>query len=66
MLKDIQVALAQGRAVDVTPLARVLGISPVSLYAAVKRQEVPATRVGRRVLITAPVARRLLGIEEVA
>ena len=61
--KDLQLALTQGRAVDVSPLAHALGLSKVAVYKAVERGEIPATRVGRRIIITAPVARRLLGLE---
>ena len=63
MDKALEQALRDGRGVRVTPLARALGVSAVSLYAAVKREEVPATRIGQRIIITAPVARKLLGIE---
>jgi predicted DNA-binding transcriptional regulator AlpA len=64
--KDLTDALAEGRAVNVPPLARALGLSRVGLYAAVKRGEVPSIRIGRRVVIPAAVARRLLGLEEKA
>ncbi len=63
MDQDLVSALSEGRAVDVPPLARALGISPVSFYAAVKRKEIPSTRIGRRIVIPAAVARRLLGLE---
>jgi excisionase family DNA binding protein len=55
--------LDQGIGVKPTALARALGLSRAGIYKAVERGEIPATRVGRRVIITAPVARRLLGME---
>ena len=63
MSNDLEVALAEGRAVKVPLLARALGVSRVGLYEAVKRGEVQSTRIGRRVVIPAAVARRLLGLE---
>ncbi len=64
MSQELQVALTEGRAVGVRPLARELGLSAGGLYRAVARGEVQAVRIGRRVVIPAAVARRLLGLEE--
>jgi hypothetical protein len=63
MNEELKAALAEGRAVNVASLAHALGMSKVGLYAAVKRGEVQSTRIGRRVVIPAHVARRLLGLE---
>ena len=63
MDKDLQLALAQGRAVDVPPLAHALGLSKIAVYKSVERGEIPPTRAGRRIISTAPVTRQLLGLE---
>ena len=42
---------------DVDEVAEALGVSPVSIYRAVKRGEIPAVRLGGRILI----ARETLG-----
>jgi excisionase family DNA binding protein len=62
MNTDFQTALAEGRGVTVEALAHALGVSLIGIQRAVKRGEIPVTRVGRRVIVTAPVARRLLGL----
>ncbi|ANY78467.1 hypothetical protein BB934_09680 [Microvirga ossetica] len=56
-------ALREDRGVKATALAKALGLSRVGIYEAVKRGEIQATRIGRRIVIPAHVARRLLGIE---
>lgn len=62
MSKELEIALAEGRAVNIPPLARALGLSRVGLYAAAKRGDFQTTRIGRRVLVPAPVAKQLLGL----
>ncbi len=63
MDKALQRALNEGCGVKPMALAKALGLSRTGIYKAVERGEIPATRVGRRIIITAPVARRLLGLE---
>ncbi len=53
------------RTVNVRPAARELGTCPNSLYAAIKRGEVPVIRVGKRILIGRAVLDRMLGKPEV-
>ena len=63
-VKELHAAIAEGRAVDIPPLATALGVSLVSLYAAVRRGEVPATKIGKRRVIPASTAKKLLGIDQ--
>jgi hypothetical protein len=62
MNEALRKALAEGRCADVPDVATALSISPNSLYRAIQRGEVTATRVGGRVTIPPAVARRLLGL----
>jgi len=50
--------------VSVREAARMLGLSKNSVLAAVKRGELPAIRVGRRILIARLPLERQLGAEE--
>ena len=58
--------LDAGRCVKPEPLARALGLGRTGIYEACRRGEVPFTRVGRRIIISPKVARRLLGLDEKA
>jgi len=49
--------------VNVRSLAEALNTSPVCIYSAVKRGEIPATRTGKRIIIAPHIARRLLGLD---
>lgn len=51
------------RTYDVPDAARVLGTGRNALYEAIKRGEVPAIRVGRRVLVPHAVVERMLAGE---
>ena len=41
-------------------VARKLGLNEKTIYDAIKVGEIPALRIGRRIIITAPVLERLL------
>lgn len=43
--------------------ARVLGISRTSAYAAVRRGEIPAIRIGHRIVVPTAALRRMLGLD---
>ena len=60
--RELIAALDEGRSVPVPALARHLGVSAVGLYQLIREGRVKATKIGR-VVIPAPVARRLLGLE---
>lgn len=62
MNEAVKAALANGGSVNVPDLASALGLSRNGLYLAVKRDEVKSVRIGRRIVIPAPEARRLLGV----
>ena len=47
----------------VTQFARLAGIGRNQAYEAVRRKEVPSIRIGKRILIPAAGAERLLGIQ---
>lgn len=66
MSTALREALAAGQSVKVPTLASALGVSRNGFYEAVKRGEVKVTRLGRRIIIPAQEARRLLQIEEAA
>jgi excisionase family DNA binding protein len=63
MDEDLLKALRDGGGVKAPALAKALGLSRVGIYEAVKRGEIPAIRIGRRIIIPAHVARRLLGLD---
>jgi excisionase family DNA binding protein len=63
MDEELLRALRDGGGVKAPALAKALGLSRVGIYEAVKRGEIPATRIGRRIIIPAHVARRLLGLD---
>lgn len=57
-----QVRLPAGRATfAVKEVARILGIGSNQAYAAVARGELPALRIGGRILITRATLERILG-----
>jgi excisionase family DNA binding protein len=58
--------LEEGRGIKPEPLARALGLGRTGIYQACRRGEIPFTRVGRRIIISPQVARRLLGLDEKA
>jgi excisionase family DNA binding protein len=41
-------------------VARKLGLNEKTIYDAIRAGEIPALRIGRRIIITAPVLQRLL------
>ena len=63
MLDRTKTALLAGHSVSVPRLADVLGMSRNAIYEAIKRGEIPATRIGRRVIVPAQVAAKLIGLE---
>ncbi|WP_311877800.1 helix-turn-helix domain-containing protein [Microbacterium forte] len=53
-----------GRATCTVPeAAQILGIGTWSAYEAIKREEIPVLRIGKRILIPVPRLRALLGAE---
>jgi hypothetical protein len=60
-LDELLADIDAGRCVGIKPVAAAIGISPASLYNAVNRGEISAINIGRRKILTAPTARRLLG-----
>lgn len=65
-MKSLQEAIEARAGVQGPPLAKALGLSKNGFYAAVKRGEIRSVRIGRRVIIPADEARRLLGWEVAA
>lgn len=64
MHEALRQAIAAGTGVSVLPLARALGTSTNVIYRAVERSEIKATRIGRRVIIPAAEAAKLLGLPQ--
>lgn len=62
-MDELKQAIAEGRSVKVTPLARTAGVTPGAIYSAVRDGEVKAVRIGKAVRIPAREAARLLGLE---
>lgn len=56
-------ALEGGAAISIPALAKALGLSRNGAYEAVKRKEIAVTRLGRRIIVPAREARRLLGMD---
>jgi excisionase family DNA binding protein len=51
------------RVLRVEEAARLLGVSPSTYYQAARRGEVPAVRIGRRLIVPGAALARLLGGE---
>lgn len=49
---------------SVEAAAEILGIGRSSYYAAIKNGELPALRIGRRIVVPTAPLRRLLGLED--
>lgn len=64
MKYDLSQALAAGRNVPVGPLAFAAGVTPGAIYAAVRRGEVKAVKIGTAIRIPAREAKKLMGIED--
>ena len=56
--------ISEGKPVNVRPLAAEAGVSPVTIYRAIEREEIEAIKIGSRVTIPAHVARKLLRLPE--
>lgn len=64
--ETIRQAIEEGKGVRVRLVADALGVSPNTVYQAIKRGEVRALGIGRAKRVAPDEARRLLGIEEPA
>jgi hypothetical protein len=60
---EVRARALAGKNVRVRPLASAAGVSPGAIYQGIKAGNVEAVSLGRAKLVTAPAARRLLGIE---
>jgi hypothetical protein len=60
--KRLQAALENGWGVPIAPLAKAIGVTPPSIYNAIKAGEIEAYEVGRSKRVTPAAARRLLCI----
>lgn len=56
-------AITEGRGVKVRLLADALGVTPNTIYTAIKRKEIRALEIGRAKRVAPDEARRLLGME---
>lgn len=66
-VERVTLAMIQDRAViSVEQAASVLGIGRTAAYNAVRTQQIPSVRVGRRVLIPVPALMAWLGFEAAA
>jgi excisionase family DNA binding protein len=61
-MKEIKLIATDRLTVTVPEAARLLGVSRMSAYSAVRTGEIPSIRIGRRVLIARAALERLLGI----
>jgi DNA-binding Lrp family transcriptional regulator len=59
-------ALEQGRGIPIRPLADALGVTPNTIYQAIKRHEIKVFEVGRSKRVTPAEGRRLLAMVESA
>lgn len=60
---NIRADVTAGRSVPVQALAKEAGISASGLYGLIARGEVGAIRIGKRIVVPATVAARLLGMD---
>ena len=61
---QVRQALRDGEAVDVRDFARAANMAPATVYRAIKRKEIPVTKVGTRGTIPPHFGRQLLCIPE--
>lgn len=61
-LRGALAALAEQPTITVPILAVLLGTPPATVYAAIRRGQLPSIRIGRRVLVPSAAVRAMLGM----